>query len=311
MGNKNITEDGYGYRELSITHDKRNLYVATGYGAVIFDVPRAIAGRDDSFVGVLSSNGHVGRSAIELSITPDDKYVFISQEFGSNSSYNRGAIEVFNVTRLANGTVNSEWRGFIALGYAVVGQQFSKDYTKLFVTSEMNSTTAAPNSTTGVLSVLDVDKLKHTPGKSLITKYMSGCRPVRCHLSTDGNKLWVTERDINHASVFDAQKLANNDTTDVFMATVNTGTSPIGIAVVGNHILTADSNRFDYSNASTGVTVINSAGALSKGQSDFPQIPVGDFPRSLAVSPDGNRLLVSEFGEGTVRVVDISSLNNY
>lgn len=183
MGNVDIMEDGYGYRELAISNDKKNLYVATGYGAVIFDVEKAVEGKIGSFAGVLSSDGYVGRSAVEMSITPDDKYVFISQEFGSNASYNRGAVEVFNVTRLDNGTVLSSWRGFIALGYAVVGQQFSKDYTKLFVTSEMNSTTASPNNTAGVISVLDVQKLKHTPGKSLITKFTGGCRPVRCHLS--------------------------------------------------------------------------------------------------------------------------------
>lgn len=122
----------------------------------------------------------------------------------------------------------------------------------------------------------------------------------------------MTERDVNHASVYDAEKLANNQTTpDVLLAIVNTGTSPIGVAVVGNHILTADSNRFDYSNATTGITVINTAGALTRGRVDFPQIPTGDFPRSLAMSPSGDRLLVSEFGEGTVRVIDVSSLNNY
>jgi hypothetical protein len=111
MGNDNITADGYGYRELILSHDKRNLYVATGYGAVILDTAKAILGSNDSIAGVLSSDGYVGRSAVELSITPDDKFVFISQEFGSNASYNRGAVEVFKVTREADGKVSSIWRG--------------------------------------------------------------------------------------------------------------------------------------------------------------------------------------------------------
>ncbi|KAK6085959.1 hypothetical protein SCUP234_01358 [Seiridium cupressi] len=306
MGNDDINSDGYGYRELTLSHDRQNLYVATGYGAVIIDVVRAIQGRNDSIVGLLSSDGYVGRSAIELSITPNDQYIFISQEFGSNNSHNRGAIEVFNVTRLDDGTVISSWRGFIALpGYATVGQQFSKDYTKLFVTSELNSTTSSPNTTSGVISVLDVAKLKHTPGKSLITKVSSGCRPVRCRL--DGDRLWVSERDINHLTVFDAEKLANNDTTDLLLATVNTGTSPIGLAVVGQYVLTADSNRFSYANATTGITVVDSILALA-GQVDFPQIPTGAFPRSLALSPNGKTLLVSEFGTGNIRAIDVSSL---
>lgn len=307
MGNEDVDADGYGYREITLTHDKRNLYIATGFGAVIVDVPRAILGRNDSIVGVLSSNGYVGQSAIDLSITPNDEYVFVSQEFGSNNTHNRGAVEVFNVTRLSDGRVASSWRGFIALpGYATVGQQFSNDYTRLFVTSELNSTSASPNSTTGVLSVLDVAKLKHNPGKAQITKVDSGCRPVRCHMK--GKYLWITERDANHLAVFDAEGLANNGTDNLRLATINTGTSPIGVASVGNYILTADSNRFNYTNAPTGITVVDATLAL-EGQVDFPQIPTGAFPRTLAVSPDGNRLLVSEFGAATIRVVDVSALN--
>jgi hypothetical protein len=55
IGNDDIDLDGYGFREMALTHDKENLYVATGYGAVILDVPRALAGSNDSFVGVLAT----------------------------------------------------------------------------------------------------------------------------------------------------------------------------------------------------------------------------------------------------------------
>lgn len=307
MGNDDINSDGYGYREIALSHDKLNLYVATGYGAVIIDVVRAITGAKNPVVGYLTSGGFAGSSAIELSVTPDNKFVFISQEFGNANTYNRGAVEVFNVTRQDDGTVVSSWRGYIALpGFATVGQQFSPDHKKLFVTSELNSTTAALNRTSGVLSVLDVATLKYYPGNALFAKVSSGCRPVRCHM--DGERLWVTQRDANKLSVFDVQKLVNNETDDALLATVNTGTSPIGVDSVGKYVFTADSNRFDYDNATTGVTVVDSTLAL-EGQVDFPQIPTGEFPRALAVSPSGNRLLISEFGSGNIRVVDVSSLN--
>ncbi|KAI1865878.1 uncharacterized protein JN550_008136 [Neoarthrinium moseri] len=308
MGNDDPMSDGYGYRELTFSHDKYNLYIATGYGAVIIDTVRAIQARTNAVVGTLSSNGYAGRSAIELSVTPDDKYIFISQEFGSDNTEGRGAIEVFNVTRLDDGTVISSYRGYVPLAYATVGQKFSSDYTKLFVVSEIDNTTASVNDTAGVLSVLDVAKLRRTPKQALIAEIATGCRPSRCDMA-DGKHLWVTERDANQVSVFDAEKLMGNRTnaTDVLVATVNTGTSPIGIAVAGGYILTADSNRFNYTNATTGVTVVNTATALL-GEVDFPQIPTGEFPRSLAVSPSGNTLLVSEFGAGNIRAVDISFL---
>lgn len=115
MGNLDINSDGYGYRELALSHDKKTLYVATGYGAVVLDVARALFGRNDSVIGVLSSGGYAGHSAVELSVTPDDNFVFISQEFGSNNSYGRGAVEVFKVTR-GTATISSIWRGKARLG---------------------------------------------------------------------------------------------------------------------------------------------------------------------------------------------------
>ncbi|KAI0163176.1 cytochrome cd1-nitrite reductase-like protein [Pestalotiopsis sp. NC0098] len=308
IGNDDINEDGYGFRDIKLTKDKENAYVATGYGAVIFDVPRALAGRNDSAVGVLSNNGLAGRSSIELQITADDQFVFVSQEFGSNATYQRGAVEVYNITRHENRTVESHWRGFIALGFATIGQQFSTDHSLLFVTSEMNGTATSLNETSGIISVLDVAKLRTYVGQSLVKKVDAGCHPVRAAMSLDGRHLWVSQREANQVMAFDTGKLADNTSTEALVATVNTGTSPIGITAIKNHILTADSNRFGYSNASTGVTFVNAAGALAEGRIAFPQVPTGPFPRALAVSPNGKTVLVSEFDGGTIRALDVSSV---
>ncbi|KAF3011521.1 hypothetical protein E8E14_009374 [Neopestalotiopsis sp. 37M] len=309
IGNDDINEDGYGFRDIKLTADKENAYIATGYGAVIYDVPRALAGRNDSVVGVLSNNGLAGRSSIELQITADDKFVFVSQEFGANATLQRGAIEVYNITRHENRTVESHWRGFIALGFATIGQQFSTDHSLLFVTSEMNGTATSLNETSGIISVLDVAKLRTYVNQALIKKVDAGCHPVRATMSLDGRHLWVSQREANQVMAFSTAQLSDNTSTSALVATVNTGTSPIGITSIKNHILTADSNRFGYSNASTGITVVNAAGALQNGRIAFPQIPTGPFPRALAVSPDGNTVLVSEFDGGTIRAIDVSPLN--
>jgi DNA-binding beta-propeller fold protein YncE len=309
MGNTDPSQDGYQYRELTLSHNKLNLYVATGYGAVIYDVAKAVAGRNDSIAGVLSKDGYVGRSALTLSITPNDEFVFISQEFGSNVTYGFGAVEVYNVTRLDNGTVISTWRGFIALGFATIGQQFSSDFTRLFVTSEMSNKATNLNETMGVINILDVAKLKVTPGKSLINTVSAGCHPVRAQMTADKDELWVSLRDNNQALGFNATALALNLTENSQLATVNTGTSPIGMTTLGKFIMTVDSNRFTYDNTSTGVTVINTMAARDQTKVTFPQIPTGAFPRTLAVNPAGNRLLVAEFDDSTVRVIDIHALN--
>lgn len=329
MANDHSDDDGYGFRELRLSHDKENLYVATGYGALILDVPRALAGMadqilsctchaneltgsDDAVVGRLSSDGEIGQSSIDLSIAPGDKYVFVSQEFGSNKTYKRGAIEVFEVERQDNRTVTSTWKGFIILGYATISQEYSADGTKLFVTSELNKTSLAQNTSTGIVSILDVAKLKTTPGKALIGNITAGCRPVRCQLSSDKTKLWVTQRDSNMLSVFDAEMLANNITTpDALLATVATGTSPVGLTIVGDTIFTADTNRFNYSNATVGLTVVNSGQAIDDGITAFPQLQTYAYawPRTLVVSPDGNTLLASEYGTATIRAVNVTALN--
>jgi hypothetical protein len=201
---------------------------------------------------------------------------------------------------------DSEWCS--ALGYATIGQQFSPDFTKLYVTSEMYDTT----NSTGLLAVLDVGILTTSPADSLLNKIRAGCRPVRCHLSDNGKQLWVTERDANQLSVFDAEMLAINTsrTADVIEGTVPVGTSPIGITGVAHYIITADSNRFNYTNATSGLTVINSRAVLGQiNVINNPQIQTNPFPRALAVSPSGDRLLVSEFGSGTIRGVNTTLLN--
>lgn len=309
IGNDDVDEDGYGLREMALTHDKENLYVATGYGAVILDVPRALAGRNDSFVGTLSSNGVAGRSAIEVSITADDKFAFVSQEFGSNTTHDLGGIEVWGVTRQANRTVTSVHKGFIGLGFRTIGQQFSADHSRLFVTSEINGTARSLNETGGVISVLDVATLRNVPNQSLVKNVAGGCHPVRSVMSVDGKQLWVTTRESNQVLAFDAVALADNTTMDPLLATLGTGTSPLGITAIKDYIFVADSNRFLYSGTTTGVSVFNIKDALQKGTINFPQIPTGAFPRSLAASPSGNVLLVSEFNASSIRAVDISALS--
>lgn len=308
MNNTNIKGDGYGYRELVISHNKLNIYVATGWGAVILDVERAVQGRNDSYVGALSQGGLAGCSAITLSISAQDDFVFISQEFGNDNTYGFGAVETYNVTRQASGKVTGVYKGYIALGFATIGHQFSRDYRTLFVTSEMDNTATNLNQTSGVVNILDVKTLMTAPGRALINTVESGCHPVRCQISPDGNHLWVSLREANQVLAFDAIKLAANQTTGVRLSTVDTGTSPIGMAAVGNYILTADSNRFDYTNTSTGVTVIGTGAAL-KGRVTFPQIKTAAFPRAMAVSPNGNKLLISEFDGESVRSVDVRILN--
>lgn len=113
--------------------------------------------------------------------------------------------------------------------------------------------------------------------------------------------MWQTARHSNQLVVFDAIKLATNQTEDALITNVQVGTSPVGLMFAndGRYVFTADSNQQYLPGATTSVTVVNVVDALS-GNQTFPRIPPGLFPRSLAVSPDGFMLSVNQYDSDAI-----------
>ena len=99
---------------LAISSDKRTLYIASGPGAIAIDVAAAIAPDTLPILGELLRGlgdpspvlgglmGNAGTSAIEVTLSPADDYLFMSQEDGNSVTNNTGAIEVFKVQRSQN-----------------------------------------------------------------------------------------------------------------------------------------------------------------------------------------------------------------
>lgn len=293
---------------LAVSRDKRYVYASIGLGAAIIDVEKAIAGDTNPVVGVLL--GTTGVSAIEVTVSPDDDYVFVTQEYGTNTTRHRGTIEVFQIHRSSNGSVHGTNKGYAPLGYAVVGTELSHDGSRMYVTSEVTGQATSQNETQGTLSVLDVATLKTNPAKALLRTVDAGCSPVRLTLSPDGRHVWVTARLSNKLLAFDTAKLDSDHPEGALQASVQVGTSPVGVIFVNNgrHIITADSDRFDYPNATTGLTVVDVEAALG-GAQVFPRIPTGLFPREFAMSPDGKTLLVSEYQSKAIQAVDLTRLS--
>lgn len=299
---------------IALIHDGRHVLVtAFSTALIVVDVAKAATGSADAVVGVLDGIAAAGDSAIEVTITGDDKYAFVSQEDGSRQTGGRGIIEVFELRRqAANGTVSGTYVGYLVLGDLVVGTALSSDGSILYATSE-----TAPNSTTqGTLSVIDVEKLKTDPSKALISKVTAGCGPVRVLVSRDDQTVWVTARESNALLAFDASKLIS-DQSAALLASVQVGTSPVGLRFAGaneRRIVTANSNRFAgsgpslYGNATTGLSVVDVDAAIRGEQANLGQIPTGLFPRELAISPDGKTILVSDYGSLMIQAVDVSTL---
>lgn len=305
--------DNYIIHGLAITHDGQNLYATAGAGVAVLDTEKAAVGDSNPIVGVLANNGLAGNYTAMVSITPDDQYIFLTQEFGSRATLHHGAVEVWNVTRTPSGFVTGVYQGYITLGLATVGMAFSADSSKLYVTNEAGGARGSVTSLTeGTVAILDVGTLKTNPKRSYLWSVSAGCHPVRVRLGTDGAQLWVTAREANELLVFDTAMLDANKTAagSALLGKFQTGTSPVALALVGNHVITADSNRFGFANTTAGLSVVNTR-AIKTGNFKLasPQIPTGLFPREFGLSPDEKTLLVSEYDSYTIRAVNVSLLS--
>ena len=299
---------------IALTRNGRYVLVtASGTPLVLVDAAKAATGNPDAVVGVLNGVAAAGDSAIEVSVSRDDRYVFVSQEYGSRQTAGRGTIEVFKLQKpTVNATVSGMYVGYLPLGSSVVGTALSPDGQILYATSEL----ASSNSSEGTLSVIDVGKLETKPGTALMSTAPAGCGPVRVIVSQDGRVVWVTARESNALLAFSASKLLSEPDA-ALLASVQVGTSPVGLIFAGaneRRIIIADSNRFAgldpavYGNATSGLSVVDTQAALRGEQANLGQIPTGLFPRELAISPNGKTVLASVYGSMLVQAVDVSTL---
>ena len=165
-----------------------------------------------------------------MSVTGDDRCAFVSQEYGSGQTGRRGTIEVFKLEELsANGNVSGVYIGCLTLDMAVVGTAFSIDGRFLYATSEQVS----QSNLRGTVSVIDVRKLKSDPSNALVSKVSAGCGLGRVIVSRDGRIVWVTARQSNALLEFDTWKLASNQSSLALLASVQVGTSPVGLIFAG------------------------------------------------------------------------------
>ena len=294
---------------LSLTHSGKYVLVAAGPGLIVIDTALATAGSPDAVVGVLNGTTGTqtpGDEAIEVTLSLNDKYAFVSQEYGSDLGVTSGNIDVFKLHKpAANGSVSGTAIGYLNLGFAVVGTALSPNGKRLYALSERISL----NTTQGSISVVNVQTLKTDPSAALVSNATAGCGPVRTIVSSNGKTVWVTARESNHLLAFDAAKLVS-DPNEALLASVQVGTSPVGLTFARNEsrILTADSNRFGYANATTGLSVVDVQAALAGNPAVLGRIPTGLFPREFAVSPDGDIILVADFTSKQIQAVDVATL---
>ena len=300
-----------GAEGLALSHCGKYLFVAAGEGVVVFDTDLAAAGSPFSIVGNLNGTTptqNAGNGTVQVTLSASDDIAYVSQEFGPRESASPGNIDVFSLSYSDNpSSVSGTALGFLSLGIAVVSSVLSPAGDILYATSEVDGW----NSTTGTISVINTTTLSTSPGQAVMSIVDAGCQPVRTVLSSSGEVLWVTVRESNHLLAFNTSRLLT-EPMFALLASVQVGAAPVGLTFAKNEtrILTADSNRFNYPNATSGLSVVDVQKALETGGDGavLGRIPTGLFPREFAVSNDGQTVLVSDYSSKSVQAVDVASI---
>jgi DNA-binding beta-propeller fold protein YncE len=286
-----------------LTHDGRYLLAADNEdGALVISVGRAEAGQADAQVGILG-NGTAGSGAIEVAVSPDDRFAFVSLE-------DSASIAVYNLQRaLAKGFGVADLVGTVPVGIAPVGLAVSPDGRWLYATSEAERSARVTATTSGTLTVIDLRRAETDPAVSVVATVDAGCSPVRVITSADGGVIWVTARGSDRLLGFSAARL-RTDPAHSMIASVEVGEAPVGLALVdgGTKIVVADSNRFSATGAASSLAVVGVAAALAGRPALLGYLSAGGFPREMALEPDGRTLLVSNFSSGQLEAVGVADL---
>jgi DNA-binding beta-propeller fold protein YncE len=284
----------------TLTPGGRYLLAATGGGAVVVSVVRAEQGRRDVALGTMSDPAG-GDGAIEVAVSRDGDYAFVTEEDSLR-------VAVFNLHRaLTHGFGPRDFVGTIPVGIAPVGMAVSPDGRWLYVTSEVMAQQA--NGNVGTLTVVSVARAEADPATAVVATVAAGCNPVRVITSADGREVWVTARASDDLLCFSAAAL-RTDPGRALVAIVRVGAAPVGLMLVrnGSLVVVADSNRFGARGASSDLSVVDAAAALAGKPAAVGLISAGLFPREMALEPDGQHLLVTNFASGQVEAVSIPSI---
>lgn len=288
----------------ALTPDGQYLLVADGnQGADVLSVRAAETGSGRAVLGDLSPGtgpGAAGGGAIEVAVSPDGRYAFVSEESAAS-------IDVFDLVRaLRDGFGGGDYVGSIPTEVAPVGLAFSPDGRWLYSTSEDQVGGARQ---VGTLAVISVRQAESDPAGSVTSTVQAGCNPVRVITSADGKVVWVTARASDALLAFSAAKLLS-DPAHALLADVRVGELPVGLALVrgGSLIIVADSNRFNVNRAAASLAVVNVADALAGRPALVGYLPAGIFPREMGLEHGGATLLVSNYGSQQLEEVHLADL---
>jgi DNA-binding beta-propeller fold protein YncE len=280
---------------MAVTHDGQLLLVAAETATAVVSVRGLEDGAQDPVEGML---GDAGVGQIEVAVTPDDHYAFVSDE-------TTGALSVFN---LALGRA----RGFSAPGVAVgiiglapgpVGIAISPNATRVYVT------TLGAYGPYGKLWVINASAAERDEGQSAVLGHVyAGCQPVRVVLSPDGSIAWVTALQSDALLAFQTSRMVS-DPAGALLAVVHVGAEPVGLLVLnrGQLLLVGDSDRYNIPGGSA-LSLVSTGDALAGRPAVLGSLAAGQFPRDLSYDASAGVILVPNFVSDDVELLGLPSL---
>ena len=283
----------------------RLLLVAGGAGATVISVRAAEQGSKHAVLGSLvRPGGSTADGAIEVAVTPDGRYAFVSLEGDAQ-------IAVFDLAeaRAASFRAGVGYVGAINSGYGPVGMTVSPDGRWLYATS-LSESGPSQVATVGSLSVISVARAESDPAESVQSTVPAGCTPVRVITSANGSVVWVTAQGSDALLAFAAARLQASP-AHALLADVQVGEAPVGVALAraGSLIVVSDSSRYAAIDPPpSNLAVVNVADALAGRPAFVGYLAAGRFPRDVAASANGSLLLVANYASGQVEAVNAAAL---
>jgi len=280
----------------ALTPDGRYLLAADGgAGAEVISVAAAERGSSRAVLGDMTDDA--GTGSIDVAVTPDSRYAFVSLE-------DSGEIAVFDLGRaVAGGFGTAGYVGSIPVGPTPTNVAFSPDGRWAYATNE--GLLDAP----GTLDVISVRKAETDPAASVVARVPAGCNPVRVITSATGGVVWVSDRASDAVLAFSAARLQKSPGR-ALLADVRVGEAPVGLALVrnGTRIVVADSNRFQIPGATASLAVIDVPDAIGGMPALLGYLPAGLFPREMALAFGGRTLLVANYISNQLESVNVAGL---